>query len=235
MKTCSIHGCTRILRARGWCSTHWKRWRAHGIWQQMYDAWLREHGHMYIAPEAAPAPSDDVELCARLRSFGVAYPENVFGPVTDDEREQHGNLITRNSAAMGRHCAKFMSEAADRIEALCKQVAEQEFGLNAALSEIGELTNERKDWARRFKLNDVTCWEWMARAERAEAQAAANEKDAQRYRWLRDAQEATSPSHPEYPRAVTVIPGYSFLRGNDFDAAIDAAIAAKGAGGGEGD
>ena len=32
--------------------------------------------------------------------------------------------------------------------------------------------DEHVDWARRFKLNDVTAWEWMTRAESAEAEVA---------------------------------------------------------------
>lgn len=27
---CSYPGCVNLLRARGWCATHWKRWRTHG-------------------------------------------------------------------------------------------------------------------------------------------------------------------------------------------------------------
>jgi hypothetical protein len=27
---CTIDGCTRALRARGWCATHWARWKANG-------------------------------------------------------------------------------------------------------------------------------------------------------------------------------------------------------------
>lgn len=30
MKTCKIEGCESRPRARGWCSTHYKRWRRHG-------------------------------------------------------------------------------------------------------------------------------------------------------------------------------------------------------------
>lgn len=29
-RTCSIEGCERDLRARGWCSAHWQRWRRNG-------------------------------------------------------------------------------------------------------------------------------------------------------------------------------------------------------------
>ena len=28
--TCSIDGCTRAVRSRGWCSTHYQRWQNHG-------------------------------------------------------------------------------------------------------------------------------------------------------------------------------------------------------------
>ncbi|MFD9905613.1 HNH endonuclease signature motif containing protein [Streptomyces sp. NPDC059063] len=27
---CSIEGCDRVAKARGWCGTHWWRWRHHG-------------------------------------------------------------------------------------------------------------------------------------------------------------------------------------------------------------
>ena len=29
-KVCSISGCGKREKARGWCSAHWKRWRVHG-------------------------------------------------------------------------------------------------------------------------------------------------------------------------------------------------------------
>ena len=29
-RKCSFEGCFNEVRARGWCSTHWKRWRKHG-------------------------------------------------------------------------------------------------------------------------------------------------------------------------------------------------------------
>jgi hypothetical protein len=30
MTDCSIKGCPRPARARGWCTTHYKRWKRHG-------------------------------------------------------------------------------------------------------------------------------------------------------------------------------------------------------------
>lgn len=30
MKVCTIEGCTRRLYSRGWCATHWARWRRNG-------------------------------------------------------------------------------------------------------------------------------------------------------------------------------------------------------------
>lgn len=58
------------------------------------------------------------DLVARLRGIATAYPEDIFGPVTDAEIKEHASLITRNSAAMGRHMGKFLLQAADEIERL---------------------------------------------------------------------------------------------------------------------
>lgn len=30
MKGCTFPGCPKAAKARGWCSTHYARWRAHG-------------------------------------------------------------------------------------------------------------------------------------------------------------------------------------------------------------
>jgi len=30
MSACTIPGCPKPLRARGWCAMHWSRWRRHG-------------------------------------------------------------------------------------------------------------------------------------------------------------------------------------------------------------
>jgi hypothetical protein len=41
-----------------------------------------------------------------------------------------------------------------------------------AADTLSAMVDERKDWARRFKLNGLTPWDWMTRAERAEANNA---------------------------------------------------------------
>lgn len=51
------------------------------------------------------------------------------------------------------------------------------------------LAQERKDWARRFKLNDVTPWEWMTRATQAERERDEAREDAAK--WM---QRATKES-----------------------------------------
>lgn len=58
------------------------------------------------------------DLVTELRQFAQAYPADVFGPVTDAEVKEHASLITRNSAAMGRHFAPWFTLAANEIERL---------------------------------------------------------------------------------------------------------------------
>jgi len=64
------------------------------------------------------APSEPVsDLVKRLRGFAQAYPEDMFPPLTEEERGQlGGEIISRASAEMGRHFAKFATEAADALE-----------------------------------------------------------------------------------------------------------------------
>ncbi len=81
-KTCSVQGCKRAYRAKGYCFFHYKKWRrgeiekaspryatcskadckkkvlAHGLCQEHYDAWKksRKGAKLAAAPaEAAPA------------------------------------------------------------------------------------------------------------------------------------------------------------------------------------
>lgn len=60
------------------------------------------------------------DIVDRLRSCSVAYPEDVFPAITDEDRKAHPVLISRASAAMGRHMSKVFNQAADEIERLRK-------------------------------------------------------------------------------------------------------------------
>ena len=57
-------------------------------------------------------------LSERLLERAEAYPEDVFGPITDDERKFYASIIQRAAAQMGRHMAPMLREAA----ALAKSV-----------------------------------------------------------------------------------------------------------------
>ena len=60
------------------------------------------------------------QLVTELRDFARAYPEDIFTPLTDEEREKYGSIITRTAAQTGRHFAPWFlkaAEALDQIEA----------------------------------------------------------------------------------------------------------------------
>jgi hypothetical protein len=43
-RTCSIEGCDRPVRGRGWCQMHWRRWRKHGNPETLGEVSSRHHG-----------------------------------------------------------------------------------------------------------------------------------------------------------------------------------------------
>ena len=124
-----------------------------------------------------PTEQEVEDLIGTLRSFGKAYPLDMFGPVTDAERNAHGSLISRNSAAMGRHLSKFMVQAADMIESLSSRLAAAELELAASrvirensVNTIADLHRrlaaERKDAERQYRLGAeamLECRELMER------------------------------------------------------------------------
>lgn len=61
------------------------------------------------------------DLEKRLRDAAQAYPEDVFPPVTDEDREKCGFAVTRAAAAMGRHFSPMLTATADRIAELESQ------------------------------------------------------------------------------------------------------------------
>jgi len=73
---------------------------------------------------------DRNELADLLESFSRAYPEEIFPPLTEDERKAlPRGIIDRCSGAMGRHFAKFAAQAA------------------AALRESEEWRRDAEKWA----------------------------------------------------------------------------------------
>jgi hypothetical protein len=50
------------------------------------------------------------EHAHRWETWATAYPEDVFTPITEEETKKYANIITRNSAAMGRHILKNVEE-----------------------------------------------------------------------------------------------------------------------------
>lgn len=63
MTACSIEGCTRIARARGWCTTHYSRWWKHGDTGIV----LPKHGwHPKLRRAPMVRPPCKFEGCERL-------------------------------------------------------------------------------------------------------------------------------------------------------------------------
>ena len=58
-----------------------------------------------------------MDLADEMRGFAKAYPEKMFTPFSKEETTQHANVITRASAAMGRHLAPWLTAGADAVDA----------------------------------------------------------------------------------------------------------------------
>jgi hypothetical protein len=60
-------------------------------------------------------PKNEKTLAERLEAAAAAYPEDVFPPPTAAERIEHGRIIQAAAAAMGRHMAPMLLEAARAV------------------------------------------------------------------------------------------------------------------------
>lgn len=59
--------------------------------------------------------TDNKALAERLLNASEAYPEDVFLPLTPAERAEHGDIVQRASAQMGRHFSSLLREAAEAL------------------------------------------------------------------------------------------------------------------------
>ena len=67
MKHCSIDGCEKPRKARGWCDAHWCRWRRHG--DQLAGGPLTRS-----APNTGPCSIDDCDKPSKARGWcGMHY------------------------------------------------------------------------------------------------------------------------------------------------------------------
>ena len=111
--------------------------------------------HRQPKKPCSPKPNERKALIRELREFARAYPEEIFTPFTDAEREQYAAVITRASGAMGRHLAPWLLSAAkalDQIDAderLMEQVLESHdhfpHGVGAATDALRTRLGEESD------------------------------------------------------------------------------------------
>ncbi|HUX17542.1 MAG TPA: hypothetical protein VMW52_13785 [Phycisphaerae bacterium] len=98
-------------------------------------------------------PDERKQLIHELREFARAYPESIFTPFTPAEIEKHGTIITRASAAAGRHFAEWFIKAADaldQIDADEQRRKDDETLMGQAL----EALEECRRWAGSFDFTD---------------------------------------------------------------------------------
>jgi len=113
-----------------------------------------------------PAPDglEVHEFVRKLRDFEKAYSTEFFAPLTEAEKDGIGDfLLSRASVEMGRHLAKFLTQAADRID--------QAQSLIAELRGERDIAERNRDAARdNFHTMQQAADKLRHRAETAEAE-----------------------------------------------------------------
>lgn len=78
---CTVEGCDRPLRARGYCATHWARWRKHGTHvlpaRQQYTACTVDG--CTRKPRSLGSPLCETHYYRQRRTGTVAEPKRVYG------------------------------------------------------------------------------------------------------------------------------------------------------------
>jgi hypothetical protein len=139
--TIEISGCDDIEQLRSWA--HCMRRERDNWRQRALDAEMELVGDNGLdPPDTAPAGSGEVSsLIERLESTARAYPEDVFTPLTDEQKKTYGWVVQAASAGMGRHMAPLLLEAAALLRKL-QQGAESDEVMNAVRRYGAGFTND---------------------------------------------------------------------------------------------
>lgn len=75
VRLCTVAGCTRELRARGWCITHWRRWYMHGdpLFTTMPNRAQGKNPELARAAKARYRERHREELRAKGRAYSTAH------------------------------------------------------------------------------------------------------------------------------------------------------------------
>lgn len=85
-----------------------------------------------------------------LRMLAIAYPESMFEPLTDAERNEHSSLVSRAAAAMGRHFGPKFTLCADTIDQLRAIKEEQDIEIADLHTRIADYQDERRTLEQRI-------------------------------------------------------------------------------------
>ncbi len=92
------------------------------------------------------------DILDHLKGWIIAYPVDVFVPLTNEDREGHGMLITRNSADVARHFVEVYGKPAiAEMERLRNRLADAEVLLSHRQGDINKLTSQLADCRRELQ------------------------------------------------------------------------------------
>jgi hypothetical protein len=157
-------------------------------------------------------------------------------PLPLSDRIQMGIQACRAGGLLS--VAETLTDAETRLRAAEKESREQSTEINAAIQVLGYLlTGEEgthvghilpmaQEIADRIDKLEANGEAWKGRAQRAEAASEGRERDAERYRWLRNTPMRRDLADGEYYWSVAKEYGGmgTVLRAEKLDAAIDAAL-----------
>jgi len=165
-----------------------KRWRCYVTVLLKSDqrAGMTERVDRLIEEERRLAAASDKDAGGRGSGAVMGTPGDDAGDAAPVAPPAPDNLVRRLHELNDKLWIKLLAETIDRIEqqqagiqGLHRMLTNYEQQHEADARRIADyeqerikILREREDWARRFKLNGFTPWEWMTRAEKAERDLA---------------------------------------------------------------